>query len=95
MIFRMNTYGQFLGTRSAGRNFRIYLDHLLDSDEEQIVFDFTGVVLVTNSFADESFGKTVEKIGIDKLRERTTFKNLDNDSAAIVSRAIKQRALSY
>ena len=95
MIFKMNIYGQFLGTSSAGRNFGIYLDHLLGSDVDQIVFDFTGVVLVTNSFADASFGKTVEKIGFVKLTDRTTFRNLDKDSAAVIASAIKQRALAH
>ncbi|MBW8242536.1 STAS-like domain-containing protein [Muricauda oceani] len=58
---------------------RLRDDVMLDIDEiDRIIFDFEGVNVITNSFANEYFGKMIERISVEKFRNKFAFIN-DND----------------
>jgi len=83
-------FGEKLGTRHVGAIAReILLKEI--SEHQRVVFDFQGVKLVTNSFADECFGKLLFIYSLDELRNKSTFKNVDKDSEMIIHKAIKER----
>ena len=89
MIVAMRQYGTTLGTRNLGRLVYDELQRLLlQCGSERIVLDFDGVRAVTNSFADEVFGRLVETIGLEELQNRTTFRNIDRLSALSIRIAI-------
>lgn len=88
MIIEMKKYGSTLGTRNLGRVVYDELRGILARTSELIVLDFGGVSAVTNSFADEVFGRLVEAMGLEKLQERTTFCNVDRLSALSIRIAI-------
>ena len=52
VTFSFREYGENLGTRPLGKRVREQLMPLLEQDE-RVVLDFTGVNVVSNSFADE------------------------------------------
>ena len=54
--FKFADYGTDFGTRDMGAKLRGLLRPMLDGDE-RVVLDFTGVNVVTNSFADECIAK--------------------------------------
>jgi hypothetical protein len=56
VTFRFVEYGVDLGTRQIGVKVRTDLLPLIWGDEK-VVLDFTGVDVVTNSFADECIAK--------------------------------------
>ncbi len=60
MVVEMNKFGAALGTRDAGRLAYTVIDQKI-ANGEMIEFDFSNVLVVTNSFADEVFGKLVDK----------------------------------
>ncbi|MBR6899700.1 MAG: STAS-like domain-containing protein [Bacteroidales bacterium] len=51
VTFNFKDYGENLGTRPLGRQVRERLLPLLEQNE-RVVLDFTGVDVVSNSFAD-------------------------------------------
>ena len=91
MVIEMKGFGRSLVTRAAGR--AAYADivgHVM-SAEDVVVFDFTGVETITNSFADEVFGHLVYDLGLDELRERTAFRNISPFWAKVVRTAMDSR----
>lgn len=74
-----------------GRIAKRELDNLFDNSNEIIVFDFNGVKLVTNSFADEVFGKKIREVGFVKFKERTTFENANRFLTMCITKAIANR----
>lgn len=66
-----------LGTRNLAAKLRE--DVILEmKDRDKIVFDFEGVNIVTNSFANEYFGKLIEVISADKFKEKFAFTNVND-----------------
>jgi hypothetical protein len=91
LVFR--EYGENLGTRQLGAVVRERLLPLLQ-ESGRVCLDFTGVNVVSNSFADESIGKLLLEIPLEDLKRRTTFKGLSPMASACVLTAIKRRHLT-
>lgn len=92
MQIRMSDFGSSLCTRSSGRLvYSLIIDSLNDSKSNRIVFDFSGVDSVTNSFADEVFGRLVCELGMDTLKSRTTFVNVKVFPAKVIRMAMNNR----
>ena len=91
MIVKMNEFDRSLTTRAMGRDVYQQINHLLSSCDETVIFDFLGVDSITNSFADEVFGRLAFELGIDGLRSKTSFKNISLFWARVVRQAIDAR----
>lgn len=92
MNIEMKQFGTSLCTRVSGRDAYSLILKALDSHtEEVLVFDFTGVNAITNSFADEVFGRLAAEKGMDTLRETTTFKAVDRSTALLIRTAMERR----
>lgn len=94
MVISMKDFGASLGTRVAGRS--AYDDIMTKSGQltEPVVFDFSGVTTITNSFADEVFGRMVSEIGMVEMRARTSFRGVDPFWARIIRSAMDRRESS-
>lgn len=90
MIIRFAAYGESLGTRFLGKKIREDIVNNLDH-EEKIVFDLSGVELLSNSFADECFGKLVADFGLDYIKSKTTFININPLVSKVIKKAIIDR----
>ena len=91
MTIRMQEFGRSLVTRSAGRAAYEVISSQMSSGVT--VFDFEGVETITNSFADEVFGRMAYEMGMEELRRRTTFKNVSPFWAQVIRSAIDARAM--
>ena len=58
---------------------------------ERVVLDFTGVNVVTNSFADECLAKLLLEMPLEELKKRTTFKGLNPLAEKSVLVALQRR----
>ena len=76
VTFSFREYGENLGTRPLGKRVREQLMPLLEQDE-RVVLDFTGVNVVSNSFADECIAKLLLTMPLSELESRTTFQGLN------------------
>ncbi|MBR1550244.1 MAG: STAS-like domain-containing protein [Bacteroidales bacterium] len=76
VTFRFRDFGENLGTRQLGQQAREKLMPLLEGDE-RVVLDFTGVDVVSNSFADECIAKLLLTMSLAELKAHTTFQGLN------------------
>ena len=90
VIFRFREYGENLGTRSLGKRVREQLLPLIEQNN-CVVLDFTGVNVVSNSFADECIAKLLLEMPLAELRNRTTFRGLNPIANDSVLTALRRR----
>jgi hypothetical protein len=91
MDIEMSSFGTSLTTRVAGRSAYKEIVSKIESSDDTVVFDFSGVDSITNSFADEVFGRLALDFGIDQLREFTTFRSIKPFWAHVVRSAMDTR----
>lgn len=90
-VVRMKDFGDVLGTRVAGRAAYETIMTATGGLKTPTLFDFDGVQTITNSFADEVFGRIAMDMGVDGMKRCTTFRNINALGARIVRRAIDSR----
>ena len=88
--FRENV--ESLGTRPLGKRVREQLLHTIEQNE-RVVLDFTGVNVVSNSFADECIAKLLLTMSLADLKSRTTFRGLNPIASESVLTALRRRHL--
>jgi hypothetical protein len=93
VTFCFRDFGENLGTRPLGQKVREQLMPLLQKDE-RVVLDFTGVNVVSNSFADECIAKLLLTMSLAELKAHTTFRGLNPVAAQSVLTALQRRHLS-
>ena len=90
VTFKFNQFGENLGTRMLGVDVRNQLLPLIEGDEK-VVLDFEGVDVVSNSFADECLAKLLLMMSLDDLKQRTTFRGLNDFAKKNIALAFKRR----
>lgn len=90
VTFKFNQFGEYLGTRMLGENVREKLLPLI-SGKEKVILDFEGVDVVSNSFADECLAKLLLTMSLDDLKQRTTFRGLNDFAKKNIALAFKRR----
>ena len=88
--FKFIEYGTDFGTRDMGKKLREKLLALIKTGEK-VVLDFTGVNVVTNSFADECIAKLLLEMPLDDLKRCTTFRGLNALAERSVLVALQRR----
>ena len=92
VTFSFREFGENLGTRQLGQQVREKLMPLLEGDE-RVVLDFTGVDVVSNSFADECMAKLLLSMPLSELKTHTTFRGLNPLASDSVLTALRRRHL--
>lgn len=93
VTFSFREYGQNLGMRPLGKRVREQLLPLIKQNE-RVVLDFTGVDVVSNSFADECIAKLLLEMPLAELKSRTTFRGLNPIASESVLTALRRRHLT-
>ena len=93
VTFAFKEIGENLVTRPLGAKAREQLLSLIQSND-RVVLDFTGVNVVSNSFADECIAKLLLAMPLQELKQRTTFQGLNPVAADSVLTALQRRHLS-
>lgn len=88
--FKFIEYGTDFGTRDMGQKLRQKLLPLIYGNE-RVILDFTGVNVVSNSFADECIAKLLIEMPLDELKKRTTFRGLNPMAERSVLVALQRR----
>lgn len=80
-------------TRSAGRLVRDQLVHLHQTlpPEVLIELDFTGVDVLTPSFADECLGRLVAQLGLETFKRRFALLTDNADWQALINSVVRNR----
>ena len=93
VTFDFIQFGQDLGTRQLGVRVRDALMPLLQA-EDKVVLNFSGVNVVSNSFADECIAKLLLYMSLEELKQRTTFRGLNPVAHESVLTALQRRYLA-
>jgi hypothetical protein len=89
--FSVNDELSTFGSREAGKLARNKIENLMDCGRASIIFDFSGIHLISSSFADEVFGKMFVDLGPIKFGQLCRFENVDSTVQNLIDRAISQR----
>ena len=89
-VFKFIDYGTDFGSTDMGQKLRQKLLPLIKGDE-RVVLDFTGVNVVSNSFADECIAKLLLEMPLSELKSRTTFRGLNPLAERSVLVALQRR----
>ena len=90
VTFAFREIGENLGTRPLGAKAREQLLPLIQQND-CVVLDFTGVNVVSNSFADECIAKILLEMPLEELKRRTTFRGLNPLAERNVLVALQRR----
>ncbi len=93
VTFTFREIGENLGTRPLGAKAREQLLPLIQANDV-VVLDFTGVNVVSNSFADECIAKLLLLMPLQELKQHTTFRGLNPIAEDSVLTALQRRHLS-
>lgn len=92
MRVMMSRFGTSLCTRASGKAAYALINDAIEScGNDRVVFDFSSVFSVTNSFADEVFGRLASERGMDFLRVHTTFDDINREIALLIRAAMERR----
>ena len=93
VTFNFKEFGENLGTRPLGKRVREQLLPIIEQND-CVVLDFTGVNVVSNSFADECIAKLLLTMPLSELKSRTTFRGLNPIASECVLTALQRRHLT-
>ena len=79
------------GTRTAAEKFRNVITNTLKEGNYNIVLDFSGVNVVSSSYADELVGKLVVEYGFVYFLTHFQLQNLSPWNIGVVNRSVEQR----
>lgn len=91
ILFEVSKEIEGFGSREFGRRARSKIDNILVDKENSILFDFSGIPLISSSFADEAFGKLFAELGAMEFMRRCAFRAVDATVRRLIDRAISQR----
>ena len=79
------------GTRKAAEQIRNMAMNIVIQEKKKCIFDFSGVNVISSSYADELLGKLVVKIGISHFMSNFSFINMNQFCTTIINRSVQQR----
>lgn len=93
ILLKLRDESTGFGSRPAGRQLRTKCVNLLNAEPAKpLVLDWTGVPLVSSSFADELVGKLFAALGPLTFSVRVRNRGMDATVRGLVDKAILQRA---
>jgi hypothetical protein len=90
MTFQFKHIGLHLGTRVHGAEVRSEIIAAM-AQSDKIIFDFSEVEIVSNSFADECFAKLTSIFSMEEIKAKTTFVNAIPFVKAVIANSFKAR----
>jgi anti-sigma regulatory factor (Ser/Thr protein kinase) len=92
MSFRLVDECASFGSRVSGKPIRQKLHNIIRMTNSKIVqVDFSGIPVVSSSFADEAFGKLFLQLGPMKFMQCVKFVNTMDTVESLINKAIEQR----
>lgn len=90
--FILKNESDSFGSRVSGKPVRNKLANLFRmTGNKKIIIDFSGVPLISSSFADEAFGKLFLDVGAVSFMQKFEFINVMTTVRHLIDRAISQR----
>ncbi|EJT6478249.1 STAS-like domain-containing protein [Clostridium perfringens] len=91
MIIKFQEFGESLGTRILGNEIRCKIEDCITKNEE-VIFDFGNVSILSNSFVDECIGKLFLNFSMDEIKQKTKFTNVNSINKKVILKVLNDRA---
>ena len=90
MIIELRESGSSLGTRLFGAKLRSKIEQSI-KDGNKITLNFEGVDVVSNSFADECFGKLLFSFELSVIKKNIVIRNANDFIKHVIKIALSER----
>lgn len=84
---RFSQIGTSLGTRDLGAQIRVSIQQEIEKNDK-VFLDFQNVEVITNSFANECFGKLREAITTEIFKSKVAFINTNDFIQRVIISAL-------
>lgn len=89
-MVKLDTWGTSLNSRHLGATIRASAEAVM-AQEQEVTIDFSGIMMVSHSFADELLGKLIVQLGATAFQERVHLHNVDPEIAPILRFVFRNR----
>jgi hypothetical protein len=91
-LFEVATEAESLGTRAAGRELRNKILNLRQGDgDARVVLDFSGIGMLSSSFADELVARLAEELGVDEFFKKFELRGMGEAVETIIQTTLWSR----
>ena len=87
LTIQFNKIGTSLGTRDLGAKIRVSIENEIEKNDK-VFLDFKDVEVITNSFANECFGKLRQSISNETFRNKVAFINTNDFIQRVIISAL-------
>lgn len=91
VIYKIKDNAEGTGTRESAKRVKNEIFNILQTEPKTIVLDFSGVAVISSSFADELIAKLLMELGLYQFNRVIRLKNLDSSLQNILQRSVIQR----
>lgn len=89
--YKIAEQGDGTGTRMAAEKIKNELLNILTEEVRPIILDFSGVTVISSSFADELIAKLLSKLGLYQFNKIFRLEGLNDSQQLILHRSVLQR----
>jgi len=91
LLYIIKEKAEGTGTRQSGERVRNEISNLIRDTNKRIIIDFSGVAVISSSFADELIGKLVIELGFFNFNNLVRMIKMNDLCQSIVQRSVSQR----
>ena len=89
--YKIAEQGDGTGTRMAAEKIKNELLNILTEEVRPIILDFSGITVISSSFADELIAKLLSRLGLYQFNKIFRLEGLNDSQQLILHRSVLQR----
>ena len=93
IVYKVSERSEGTGTRDSAIRVKNEIHNILSEKQQPITLDFTGVAVVSSSFADELIAKLFLSLGLFQFNNLIRLRGLDFSQQSILQRSVLQRII--
>lgn len=93
IVYNISDRSEGTGTRDSAIRVKNEILNILSEEQKPITLDFSGVAVVSSSFADELLAKLFLNLGLFQFNNLIKIKGLDQSQQNILQRSVLQRII--
>ena len=91
IVYKIAEHSEGTGTRDSAIRVKNEINNILSEEQKPITLDFSGVAVISSSFADELLAKLFLSLGMFQFNNLIKIKGLDQSQQNILQRSVLQR----
>lgn len=93
IVYRIKDRAEGTGTREAALRVKNDIFNMLSERKQMLAVDFTGVEVMSSSFADELIAKMILEMGLFQFNQMIRLRGLDQSQQIILQKSVIQRLI--